>query len=105
MSPFAPNNEALRKKSELNSRRPIETALKDIQAEWASAVTNWPAHNSAHESFAILMEEVDELWEYVKTKQGKRSIVDMRKEAIQVAAMALRFAMDCCDPSGAGYCK
>lgn len=86
-------------------RESISKASEELGDEVATAMMNWPPHNSAHESFAILMEEVDELWDYVKTKQSKRSIVDMRKEAIQVAAMALRFAVDCCDPKGAGYGK
>lgn len=47
---------------------------------------------SAHEGFAILREEVDELWELVRGKQGKRDAQAMRIEAIQIAAMAIRFA-------------
>lgn len=51
--------------------------------------------NSPHEGFAILNEEVDELWDEVKAQ--KHSAAAMREEAVQVAAMALRFLMDCCD--------
>lgn len=57
----------------------------------------WPPFNSAHEGFAVLLEEVDELKAHVWTNQKKRDIAAMRKEAIQVAAMALRFANDICD--------
>jgi hypothetical protein len=50
--------------------------------------------NSAHEGFAVLAEEVDELWDHVKVKQGKRDVPEMVYEAVQVAAMALRFIID-----------
>jgi hypothetical protein len=57
--------------------------------------------NSAHEGYAVLAEEVDELWDHVKVKQGKRDIPEMAYEAVQVAAMALRFIIDVCQPTTA----
>lgn len=60
-------------------------------------MTDWPPFNSAHEAFAVLKEEVDELWDHVKTNQTKRDIPAMYSEAIQVAAMALRFATEICN--------
>jgi hypothetical protein len=71
----------------------ILTEVKD-ELERASV---WPAMNSAHEGYAVLAEEVDELWEHVKINQKKRDIVAMRKEAVQVAAMAIRFACEVCN--------
>jgi hypothetical protein len=66
------------------------TALEDVQAELQRALV-WPPFNSAHEGYAVLAEEVDELWQHVKVNQKKRDLVAMRAEAIQVAAMALKF--------------
>ncbi len=72
--------------------------LQAIQNEYRSAAANWPAFNSAHEGFAVIQEEFNkELWEHVCTNQKKRDIAAMKKEAIQVAAMAMRFAIEVCN--------
>lgn len=55
-----------------------------------------------HEGWAVLREEVDELWDVVKRQSKHRPRQDMeamREEAIQVAAMALRFIHDVVDPA------
>jgi hypothetical protein len=77
----------------------------------------WPNKaGSAHEQFAVTDEEIDELldaagieriqalldargrlWGHVKVNQKRRNLPEMRKEALQVAAMAIRFAAECCD--------
>ena len=75
----------------------LTSVLWEIGAEVQTAEDQWPPMNSAHEAYAVLLEEVDELWEHVKTKQSKRDIPAMRREALQVAAMAVRFARDVCD--------
>lgn len=77
----------------------LERSREEILAakEMEKAQANWPAFNSAHEGFAVLKEEVDELWEHVKTNQKKRDIEAMYKEAIRVAAMAMRFAQEVCN--------
>ena len=72
-------------------------AVVDIYDEFDRASSQFPPFNSAHEGFSVLKEEVDELWAEVKTKQGSRDLTNMRKEAVQVAAMALRFIVDICD--------
>jgi len=51
---------------------------------------------SAHEGWAVLFEEVDELWEEVKKRERDRSVTKMRLEAKQSAAMAIRFMKDVC---------
>lgn len=50
-----------------------------------------PMH-SLHEGYAVILEELDE-W------QPGSETTKARKEALQVAAMALRFVHDLCDAS------
>ena len=47
-----------------------------------------------HEGYAVILEELDELWEEVKSQHPDRQ--RMRAEAAQVAATALRFMVDVC---------
>lgn len=77
--------------------RTLSSVQLKVENEIIKARESWPRFNSAHEDFAVLKEEVDELWEYVKTNQKKRDLISMQEEAIQVAAMAMRFAMEVCD--------
>ena len=70
--------------------------LITITSELSEARRNWPDFHSAHEGFAVLLEEVDELKAHVWTRDDKRDVAKMRAEAIQVAAMAIRFVEDCC---------
>lgn len=73
-------------------------AAMDALDEVHRAKSMWPGNfNSAHEGYAVALEEFDELKEHVWMNQRKRDLGAMRKEAIQVAAMALRFAAECCD--------
>lgn len=47
---------------------------------------------SAHEGYAILKEEVDELWDAIKLKEDDPTRDEqIREEAYHVAAMSLRF--------------
>lgn len=77
--------------------RAVEDALVEVKSEVAEAANNWPPFNSAHEAFAVLLEEVDELKACVWTNQKRRDLRAMRKEAMQVAAMAVRFMTEVCD--------
>ena len=72
----------------------LKKALESAERELDRAFKNYPAMASPHEGFAILLEEVDELWDEVKPKPYLRSRERMREEAMQIAAMAIRFAVD-----------
>lgn len=75
----------------------LTSVAADALDEASTASAKWPPFNSAHEGYGVLLEEVEELWDHVKVNQTKRDLGAMRKEAIQVAAMAIRFAHDICD--------
>lgn len=67
-----------------------------VIGELHRASSLFPPFTSAHEGYAILLEEVDELWEEVKKSPAQRDPEKLRAEAVQVAAMALRFLQDVC---------
>ena len=62
--------------------------------EALEAADRFPPFNSAHEAYAVLMEEVEEFWEEVKKKRKLRDYRHIRAELIQVAAVAIRAAVD-----------
>jgi hypothetical protein len=78
-------------------RGPVSDVLAEVGGEVVDAEKMWPPMNSAHEAYAVLLEEVDELKAHVWMHQRHRDMPGMRKEAIQVAAMAVRFIRDVCD--------
>jgi NTP pyrophosphatase (non-canonical NTP hydrolase) len=65
--------------------------MLDIADEYKKATSKFGVFHNTHEGYAILKEEVDELWDAIKTNAPQAEI---RKEAIQVAAMAIRFLCD-----------
>lgn len=82
-------------KTERLKRRAL--ILGEVHEELDRATRKFPPMNSAHEGYAILWEEVGELWQEVMKNPLKRNKAKMRNEAIQVAAMAIRFIEDVCD--------
>lgn len=58
---------------------------------------------NTHHGYAILLEEVDEFWAWVKLKRKDRLAALGCAELVQIAAMAQRIAEDCSLMFGAGY--
>jgi hypothetical protein len=89
--------------NELATHRDI--ALEVIQ-ELLRAREKFAPMASAHEGYAVILEELDELWEEIRTNPKKAYAEQddpaqwhrnrMRTEAVQLAAMALRFIEDVC---------
>ena len=82
-------------------KQALELAINDVSIEIMSARSKWPAFNSAHEGYAVALEEValallalDDLPQLVDLFE--RDLDAMRREAIQCAAMFTAFAAECC---------
>lgn len=71
-------------------------ALRAVSDEALRAQSIYGAFTSAHEGYAVLLEEVDELKAEVWKHQ--RDYDAMRKEAVQIAAMAVRIVLEIADP-------
>lgn len=72
----------------------IDKAIDEVIREYAMACANHKTFNSAHEGYAVLLEEMDELKAEIWKKKENRDMDKMRCEAVQVGAMALRFLTD-----------
>jgi hypothetical protein len=69
-----------------------DTVIAAVQYELLKATFKHPPIRSAHEGYAIIAEELEELWAEIKRQKPDREV--MRREAGQVAAMAIRFLRD-----------
>lgn len=65
-----------------------------IRDETLRAISLHRSMNSLHEAYAIILEEVDELWGEVKKKDWRRSEREVLQELVQIAAMCCRAAVD-----------
>ena len=72
----------------------VEHALTLIYDELTKAQEDWPPMNTVHEGYALILEELDELWDEIK--MGKGTTREAASEAVQTAAMSLRYLVDLC---------
>ncbi len=68
-----------------------ERAIVLVREELRRARRKFGPMRGPHEGYAVLLEEVDELWDEVKSNNRFLAC----KEAIRVAAMAISFIVDC----------
>lgn len=69
---------------------------KQVLLELGEAREKWPDLHSGHEAYAVIKEELDEFWIEVQANKGDPAArrLRMKKELIQVAAMAIRAIVD-----------
>lgn len=68
--------------------------IKDLTIELQNAEMSHKPMNSLHEAYAVILEELDELWGLCRLKCEERKSEDIREELLQIAAMAWRTARD-----------
>jgi NTP pyrophosphatase (non-canonical NTP hydrolase) len=73
----------------------INDMLDKVYFEIHNANIAYPQFTSAHEAYAVLLEEVEEVWEHVRKKPQARNMEELDGELIQVAAMAVKFIWWC----------
>lgn len=74
----------------------IDWLFRQTRAEMARALTKFDTFNSPHEGYAVCREELEkELFEHVCANTGRTP--EAMGEAIQLAAMALRYVYDLAD--------
>lgn len=78
-------------------RKVYSRVRDDVSKELDRALRKFKRFNSAHEGYAVILEEVRELEREVFKKQKKRKNGKMRQEALQIGAMAMRFILEVCD--------
>ena len=75
--------------------RPDE-AFKQIETEYLRASDLYPALHSNHEAYAVIKEEIDELWDEIKKSKDIKGNNQIRQELIQVGAMVVRYLENLC---------
>jgi hypothetical protein len=71
-----------------------DNAMKEVAAEYRRALKKFGGFASRHEGYAVILEELDELWAEIKNNGTNNNV---KSEAVQVAAMGIRFLVECCD--------
>ena len=70
----------------------LDRVLAQVRAEVLRAAEKHAPMPTAHHGYAVIQEEVDELWTEVKADNGQSP--EAFKEARQIAAMGIRYILD-----------
>lgn len=71
-------------------RELAERVCHEVAGEYQSARLKFDPFHSGHEGYAVLKEEVDEMWDAIKENR----LDDAKAKAVQVAAMAVAFCLE-----------
>jgi|JI10StandDraft_1071094.scaffolds.fasta_scaffold10620_9 uncharacterized Zn finger protein (UPF0148 family) len=70
----------------------VESIAEEVTSELKKAIAKHKSMNSAHEAYAVILEEVDEFWDEVKAQTLDKA--KAKKELLQISAMAQRAILD-----------
>lgn len=78
-----------------NYKKKLAIVLDETAAEVLRAKQLFPLdfHNQ-HEAYAVILEEIDELWDEIKKNHKLYDLEAQRKEAKQAAAMLVRMMVE-----------
>ena len=74
----------------------IDEVLKLIKEEYERANTLYPPFHSNHEAYAVILEELDEVWDEIKKSKDVRGNERIRTELIQVGAIVVKYLENLC---------
>ncbi len=76
----------------MNRPFPIDFATlhADIYAELVRSNRHGNTFESLHEAYAVILEELDEVWDITRQKRRDRSVIELHKELVQLAAMTIK---------------
>lgn len=75
----------------------LDMALFEVAREVRRSTAINGTFINLHEAYAVILEELDEVWDEIKKKVCERDPELIRKELVQVAAMAVRTIVDVVD--------
>jgi len=79
----------------------IAGVMDRVEREVRASMRKHRPMYSPHEGHSVIREELDELWDHVKADTG--TSYEGGKEAVQVAAMGIRYLIDVYYGANAGY--
>lgn len=69
----------------------ISKSLKLFKKEYKRACKLYSKFNSNHEAYAVIKEELDELWDEIRKNKGINGNEQIKHELIQIGAMVVKY--------------